>query len=218
MAGRRREVDVDWTETQGETRAELLRRMRWRARTVSELADGVGISTNAVRGHVAALERDGLVMVVGREATGGKPARRYGLTPAAEELFPKAYSLVLKELVALFREETGAEGAESVLRRIGRRLAARSGGATSSDGEEAVARAAEALESLGGAVEVQAQADGWELKSAGCPFSDVVRDEPGVCALAESLVAEITGRTVEERCDRGARPRCTFRVRESAGS
>lgn len=207
---------MDWIETLSETRGRLLLLMRRAPRSVSELAEAVGVSTNAVRTHVAGLERDGFVGVSGVErSTGGKPAKLYELTPEAEELFPKAYALVLRELVELFREETGEEGAESVLRRIGRRLAVRgagSSGGAGESGEVRVRRAAAVLESIGGSVEVAEVEGGWVLSSAGCPLSGVVADVPAVCALAESLVAEVTGRGVEERCERGDRPRCSFRV------
>ena len=44
----------------------------------------MGLTDNAVRTHVAALERDGLVEPVGTQRdTGGKPARVYALTALA---------------------------------------------------------------------------------------------------------------------------------------
>jgi predicted ArsR family transcriptional regulator len=68
------------------------------------------------------------------------------------------------------------------------------------------------LESIGGAVEVIEEADGWRIRSDGCPLSGVVIEEPDVCALAESLVAEVTGRAVVECCQKSERPRCEFRI------
>jgi len=53
---------------------------------------------------------------------------------------------------------------------------------------------------------------GWRLKGYGCPLSAVTAGRPEVCALAQALVEEITGRPVTECCDRGARPRCGFQV------
>jgi predicted ArsR family transcriptional regulator len=76
-----------------------------------------------------------------------------------------------------------------------------------------VAAAAEALRGLGGDVEVQETADGWRLQGYGCPLSAVTARRPEVCALAQALVEEITGRPVAERCDREGRPRCGFLVR-----
>lgn len=204
---------VDWLTTlAGETRTRLLRLVRDEARSVAELAAQLDISGNAVRTHVAALERDGLVRPAGKQrSTGGKPARLYELTPEAEELFPKAYAQVLGELVEALREEYGEESAVARLREVGRRLGMRAG---AEGGESArVEVAAALLEAIGGSVEVLRPASGvWELRAAGCPLSAVVARDPEVCALAEALVAEVTGLPVEERCDRKGRPRCAFRV------
>ena len=200
----------------GDTRARLLQLVRGSARTVPELAKAVGITENAVRTHVAAAERDGLVRPAGvQRSTGGKPARTYELTPEAEELFPKAYTLVFTELLRTLRDEQGDEAVADLLRRVGRRLGA---GAESSgaDATARVAAAARLLESIGGSVEVTASPDGWILGSTGCPLSGIVSDEPTVCALAESIVAEATGMSVTETCERNGRPRCTFRITAAA--
>ncbi len=204
---------MDWLSTLvGETRGRLLRLVRRAGLSIGELAEALGISENAVRTHVAAAERDGLVRQAGvQRSTGGKPARLYELTPEAEELFPKAYALVLGELVQTLREEDGAAGAVERLRRVGRRLASRAG-PREEGGAAAVATAAALLESIGGSVEVIEEADGWIIRASGCPLSGVVTEEPDVCGLAESLVAEVTGRRVVECCRRSDRPRCEFRV------
>jgi predicted ArsR family transcriptional regulator len=206
---------MDWLNTlAGETRARLLRLVRHASSSIAELAQALGISENAVRTHVAAAERDGLVRAAGvQRSTGGKPARIYELTPAAEELFPKAYALVLAEVIRTLREEDGDAAAVERLRRVGRRLAAGAAGGAVSD-EEGVAAAATLLNAIGGSVEVTRARNGWTLESDGCPLSGVVSAEPKVCALAESLVAELTGLTVRETCRKEGRPRCAFRVAE----
>ena len=80
------------------------------------------MTDNAVRTHVAALERDGLIEQVGTQRdTGGKPARVYAMTAEGEELFPKAYALVLGELVAEIAREDGWDRATALLSAVGRR-------------------------------------------------------------------------------------------------
>lgn len=197
----------------GETRARLLELLRDGPRSIGDLAGALGISENAVRTHVAAAERDGLVEQAGRQrSTGGKPARLYGLTRAAEELYPKAYALVFTELVGTLRDEEGEEAAVALLRRVGRRLGAWSAGEAGDDLEARVAAAAALLESIGGSLEVLREPDGWLIRARGCPLSAIVAEDPDVCALAESLVAEATGRPAVESCDRSVRPRCAFRI------
>lgn len=210
---------MDWlTKLTGETRARLLGLLRKDARSISELAAALAITDNAVRTHVAALERDGLVQPAGTQrATGGKPARLYELTPEAEELFPKAYAPVFNELIQALVEEEGAAAAVDHLRRVGRRLGRR---APHSHGDPSarVEDAAEFLESLGASVEVAERPDGWTIRASGCLLSAVVAVEPSVCALAESLIQEVTGLPTVECCERSARPRCAFRIAATAST
>ena len=198
----------------GRTRARLLRLVRRSPASINDLAQAVGITDNAVRGHVAAMERDGLVREESQRATGGKPARVYDLTQEGEELFPKAYALVLQEMIAMVRDRDGDEAAVAMLREVGQRLG--EGGAAANATEAArVAAASAVLESLGGSIEAERSNGSWVLRSAGCPLSRVVSGAPEACGLVESMVAEITRRPVREICDRSGRPRCAFRI-ESA--
>ena len=92
---------TNWVERLvGETQARVLHLLRRSRRTINDLSESLGLTDNAVRTHVAALSRDGIIEPVGTQRdTGGKPARLYALTEAGEELFPKAYAMVLAGLV-----------------------------------------------------------------------------------------------------------------------
>lgn len=201
----------------GKTRAQILRILRKAAATITELAASLDISENAIRTHVAAAERDGLVRQSGiQRATGGKPARVYELTPDAEELFPKAYALVLERLVQVLRDVDGEDAVLERLRRVGRELAG-SASLSSEDVGVRVEAAAAAFESIGGSLTVSQEAEGWVLQGDGCPLSAVVARDPDVCVLAQSLIAELTGREVVETCGKSARPRCEFHVLAKPG-
>lgn len=202
----------NWVERlTGETRAKLLHLLRRSGQTITGLADALRLTDNAVRTHIAALERDGIVEHVGTQRdTGGKPARVYALTGEGEELFPKAYALVLGTLVEEIARKDGPERATELLGAVGRRAA--SGAASPADPEARVASAAAALRRLGGDIDVQRTERGWRLQGYGCPLSAVTATHPEVCALAKALVEEITGQPVTECCERSDRPRCAFRI------
>ena len=202
----------NWLEDlAGETRTELLRLLRRSRHTITSLAASLRLTDNAVRTHVAALERDGLVKHVGSQRdTGGKPARVYALTAEGEELFPKAYALVLGGLVDEIARAEGPERAVELLRSVGRQVGA--GVGATEEPEVRIAAAAAALRGLGGDVEVQRDNGGWVLQGYACPLSAVAAKHPEVCQLARALVEEITGSPVTECCERGDRPRCRFQV------
>ncbi len=187
---------------------QLLRRS---AHTAGELAGKVGVSGNAVRGHLSALERDGLVEQLGtRQEWTGKPANVYRLSTEAEALFPKAYAVVLAKLLEAVAERLGAMAAEELLRTVGRQLA--SGGKSIGDVRHRAKMAAEFLTELGGLAEVVEDEAGLKIQGYSCPLSDVTLSHPEACKLAESLVSALVGQPVRECCQRDERPRCAFRI------
>jgi predicted ArsR family transcriptional regulator len=206
---------TNWLGTlTGETQAKLLALLRRSHQTITGLAQAVGLTDNAVRTHITVLRRDGIVQDVGTQReTGGKPARMYGLTPEGEELFPKAYALVLSGIVEEITRKDGRERAIELLRAVGERAAA--GVAVPADAKGRVAAAAAAFRTLGGDVEVQRTQGGWRLQAYGCPLSAVSAHHPEVCALAEALIAGISGLPVTECCERSERPRCAFRIEDA---
>lgn len=201
----------DWLERlTGGTRLRILERLRRRESSVQDVADEVGVTPNAVRGHLSALERDGLVRASGvRRDTGGKPATLYDLAPEGDELFPKGYVAVFVRLLQALDDEMGAEGVEVLLERVGAQVAHPATGPA----QERVEAAAALLRGLGGDVEILRDEDAWTIRGFACPLSAVVREEPRVCRLAEAMVRAQTGGEVIETCDRSDRPRCCFVVR-----
>ena len=204
---------TNWIERLiGETQARMVLLLRRSHQTIGGLARALGLTDNAVRTHVAALGRDGIVESVGHtRVTVGKPARIYGLTLEGEELFPKAYALVLGELVDEIARRDGPARALEMLRAVGARAA--SAAPVAADAAGRVQAAADVLRGLGGDIEVQATEAGWKLQGFACPLSAVTAAHPEVCELARTIVADVTGCEVTECCDRSDRPRCAFEVR-----
>ena len=196
------------------TRGRVLALLRRGTRTVDELAEALGVSDNAVRAHIAALEGSGIVRQRGvRPAgpSGGKPAYAYEVAPEAERLFTKAYIPVLTQLVAVLEERLAPHELEVLLRDVGRRLAA-SRGPSSGDLRSRARVAATVLTELGGVVDVEEENGVLVLRGFSCPLADAVRAHPATCRATESLVAQLVGASVRECCERGDRPRCRFEV------
>lgn len=199
------------------TRGQVLTLLRRGPRTIDEMAGLLGISDNAVRAHVAALERDRLVRRSGLRPTGGKPAYAYEVAPDAERLFTRAYIPVLTQLVAVLESRLGPEELEAILREVGARLAA-SGAQPTGDLRARAGAAADVLTELGGLVDVEERDGVLLLRGHSCPLADAVRAHPGTCGAAESLVSELVGVPAHECCERGERPRCRFRLEQTPAS
>lgn len=195
----------------GETQLRLLTLLRRSPLTITQMAERLQVTDNAVRSHMATLGRDGIVEPAGNLREGrGKPARLYALTRQGEELFPKAYAVVLDSLIEELGRREGEDQAIALLRAAGNRLGAAV--ARPADFEGRVNAAAQAVEGLGGDIEVQASAGGWRLQGHGCPLSMVTARRHEVCSLVQAIIEEVLGHQVTECCDRGDRPRCAFDI------
>lgn len=203
------------------TRGQILSLLRTDPRTVSEMAERLDLSGNAVRRHLTALERDGLVETSGVRREGvGKPARIYGLTDEARDFFPRAYGAVLNELLAALEERDAPEDMERLLREVGRSLAARSGksGGSSSEAlEDRVRDAARFLEDIGGVPRVERTNGDFRITGESCPLAEIVEEHPGACSLAEALLEELLDIPVSERCRKNGRPSCVFEIAGGGG-
>ncbi|HEV2762948.1 MAG TPA: ArsR family transcriptional regulator [Pyrinomonadaceae bacterium] len=198
------------------TRGRIVSLLRGGSGTVSELASRLELTDNAVRAHLLSLERDGLVRQSGVQRGPRKPHFSYELTAEADRLFPKAYDALLVQLLTSLKGRLPPAALEDVLREVGRSLAARhSTGQTHADLEERLQNALAVLKAIGGSPSLDRESGRLVIRSNGCPLSAAVVEHPEVCELAESLVAEILGLPVRERCVRGESPKCCFEVGEA---
>jgi predicted ArsR family transcriptional regulator len=193
------------------TRGRVISLLRFGPRTVNELADSLQLTDNAVRTHLSALERDGLVRQDGVRRAVGKPAFVYRLTEEAETFFPKAYATILGSVLTALRSERGAHGLEALLRNVGSQTG-RQAHRTGASLRERVESAATLLGELGGLAEVVEQDDAWLIKGFSCPLGAIVGSNPETCAMAEEIVSGVVGQRAHECCDRSASPRCAFRI------
>jgi predicted ArsR family transcriptional regulator len=193
------------------TKGRILGHLRRGSRTIEELAAALELTDNAVRTHVAALERDGVVQQRGVRPTRGKPAYAYEVAPEADRLFTKAYVPMLTRLLEVLEERMTPGELEALLREVGRRLAASKGPLPRGLRDRAEV-AATLLTELGGVVDVEQKGGRITLRGLSCPLGDAVRAHSTTCRAVESLVAELVAVPVLERCDRGARPRCCFEI------
>jgi len=195
------------------TRARLLALLREGSWTVDDLAERLGVTDNAVRFHLDALEREGVARKEGERRMGavGKPASLYSLSPGGEESFSRAYGPVLVACLEELRERTSGPQVVAFLKRVGKRLA-RSFGHASGPLSSRVTGASDLLNALGGLTTVEKSGGMYRIVGRACPLSSAVEADHCVCAAVTSLVAEVVGAEVRERCDRSGHPKCCFEI------
>ncbi|HZN06771.1 MAG TPA: metalloregulator ArsR/SmtB family transcription factor [Pyrinomonadaceae bacterium] len=81
----------------------------------AQLAERLGLTAMAVRQHLYALQREGLVSAEQRPVPIGRPAKFWRLTREADRLFPEAYAELSVALIDSVKDAFGDEGLERVL-------------------------------------------------------------------------------------------------------
>lgn len=179
--------------------------------TVEALTEALGVSRNAVRQHLAALERDGMVARGPTRPTGGRPEQVYRITPAGQELFPRRYSWFAELLIGAQRARLGNDAASESLSQMGRAVGRDIAGTFDRDMTPAnrVAAIAEKMGELG--YEARATENGNEIEAQNCVFHQLAMKYPDVCRFDLAFLATASGRKVEHRaCMAKGDAKCSF--------
>lgn len=193
------------------TRGQVLAELRRGPATINDLVNRLGVSANAVRSHLTALERDGLVTQEQAQPQGvGKPAHIYSLAREASSLSPKAYDLMLDLVLDVAEDRTGSKGYAALLSEVANRLA----GDADPKGlsfDKRLDSAKALLASIGAHVEIERIGKKVRMVGTDCPLSSVVAAHPELCGVFADVIARRLGVPVKECCDRSASlPRCCF--------
>ena len=196
------------------TRGKILELVRTEERTVNDLADALRLTDNAVRAHLASLERDRLITQSGMKPGLRKPHVTYTLGPEAEHLFPKAYGRLVSLLMSIFSRQIKPRNLRAGMRAAGRSVAHEHlrelQGKTRGQRIDA---ALGILKELGSAASFREEDGKHFIYGNGCPIAAATANHPEACLLAESLLTEIIGSPVKECCIRGPTPSCRFEVK-----
>src|SRR5712692_8391555 len=116
-----------------DARQRVLRRLLERGpSTVDDLARDLGVVSVTMRGHLAALQDQGLLASEDERGRVGRPRRRYRLTADAQALLPNRSGGLAADLLDSLQALTGGRGVDQLLdvaasREAGRHAAAISG-------------------------------------------------------------------------------------------
>ena len=182
--------------------------------TVAYLSQQLGLTRNAIRQHLSALERDNLVTKQPMRTGPTKPALAYSLTSRAEPLFPKQYASLLANLIQELLATEGNPPVAALLSSLGR-AAARSylGRLARLNSRDRLEEVRRIMEEDGAMAESCQMGPDVVIRDFNCPYSEVVKGQPEVCQVRRSFLQRLLEpATVELACDHRA-ARCEFRIR-----
>jgi predicted ArsR family transcriptional regulator len=186
--------------------------------TVEDLSKGLGVTDNAVRQHLTALERDGMVARGETQSTGGRPEHLYRLTTTGQELFPRHYSWFAELLINSLREEQGSDALRERLKgmgkAVGRQVAGRLAGVK--DKRERIRALSGIMRELGYQSGAIGPEEKWPaIEASNCVFHTLAKCYPEVCHFDLAMMSEVVGCDVihDECMVRGGHV-CRFKFKE----
>jgi DeoR family transcriptional regulator, suf operon transcriptional repressor len=183
--------------------------------TVDDIASKLELSASGVRALITAMERDGLVRRRGSRVGATRPSRVFELTPEVEQLLSQAYIPLLTQLVDVFAETLPERQVDTLLRKVGEKLARQLSVRPTGSLRSRVQVASDLLNTQLGAVTHVEENGRYVIRGEGCPLSALTGKHPSVCRALESLVKELVGTSVHECCERTERPRCCFEIKRT---
>jgi len=209
-------------EVFGERRKQLLRHLlrSGTGATVKELVQVLGVTRTAVRQHVAALKREGLVAPSAVLPSGGRPKTLFALTPAGRKAVQRHYAWFGELLVDAVEQGRDAARLHARITRIATAVLARARAQQPirDEGPKSAERLAALMDQLGYDARVARGADGAPaIEASHCVFHELAMKRPEVCQFDLALLSGYAGRRVElgECMARGGRV-CRFRFTSNA--
>ncbi len=195
------------------TRGKILDLLRPRDQTVNELAAALGLTDNAVRAHLLSLERDGLIRQSGTQPGFRKPHVTYALTADAEQIFPKAYGVLLDLILMVISKQLSPRELSAAMRDVGKRVADKHLlEVKGKSRNQRIEMALQILKDLGGAATFEKSDGKHFICGNGCPLAAATSRHPEACLIAEALLSQIIGVPVKEHCIHGPTPSCRFEI------
>ncbi|MBN1456065.1 MAG: ArsR family transcriptional regulator [Methanomicrobia archaeon] len=183
---------------QGDPRSDILQMLRRQEASVDELSAQLGISSTAVRQHLAILERDRLVARTPVHEKVGRPKLFYSLSAEGEEYFPKAYYQVLTGIIADILAREGPEDVRALMGRLGAQHAAKFKERVGRDGN--VQELVVVLNELGCCAELASENGNRILKEYNCLLYKVAMEFGDiVCAFNEKFIETLLDTPVAMR-------------------
>jgi len=193
----------------GTTRSQVVDRLRAGPASVGSLADQLSLTEPAVRRHLVALERDGLVIsaVAGLRREGrGRPSTSYQLTDRARRLYPDRSAEFANELLDYLEERHGRTALLEFVRWRQDRQAERYAGEL--DQTTGLAARADRLSDLlsqdgfladSSAVVTPEGATVLELRQGHCAIAEVAAAHPEICAHEAAMFQRLLGAKLSRR-------------------
>ncbi len=183
-------------------------------RTITELAQAVGINPISVRHHLSSLQAEGLVGFEEERHGVGRPRLVYMLTEAGMEHFPTRYLRLTTRLLAQMKETMPGPVVARLFSQVAEDLADEYTDQVSGLGmEERLDFVKQLLGEEGFTVEWERKGDEYHIHEVSCPYYQIGVKHPEVCSVDQALISRMLALPAEKvQCILSGSAHCTYVV------
>jgi predicted ArsR family transcriptional regulator len=170
--------------------------------SIEQLASALEITRTAVRQHLAALTRDGLVATGAIQPSGGRPQQLYVLAAAGRELFPRQYAWLAELMMDSLKQESGTDKLRERLRAMGARIGEqlRQQHPGSLEPQQRIEQLAAVMQQLGYDTDLPEGAGALPtIEADNCVFHDLAMKDPTICEFDRAMLSAFSGAKVEQQ-------------------
>jgi len=188
--------------------------LRQPGRTITELAESVGINPISVRHHLSNLQVEGLVSYEEQRHGVGRPRLVYMLTEAGMEKFPTRYLRLTTRLLAQMKESMPGPVVAELFSQVAEGLADEYVDQVRGLGmEERLEFVKTMLAEEGFTVEWEKLGDEYRIHEISCPYYQIGVNHPEVCTVDQALISRMLALPAEKvQCVLSGSAHCTYVV------
>lgn len=198
------------------TREVILRRLKAQGKcSVNDLAEAAEVSPVSVRHHITALQAQDLVVSEEVKHGVGRPYHVFSLTEKAFELYPSRYFKLTNRLLDEIKDHVSEDLIVELFTGVANAMAVQY--ASQLQGlpiEERLPRLMEMLGEEGFDADYEWRGDEVIIRELGCPYLQIGRKHPEVCAVDTRFIATALDLPAERvNCLLDGDTHCTFSVK-----
>ncbi|MFQ6080349.1 MAG: helix-turn-helix transcriptional regulator [Candidatus Bathyarchaeia archaeon] len=179
----------------GETRRLLIANLLGKEVNAIELARKLGINESAVRRHLDALEREGLVSSKFERRERGRPKKMFSLTADGRAMFPRKsralFSLLIQAITRRYGEEEVSSLMSVVAKNFAEKLITKE---VRGDLENRLKQLVQLLDDYGFFTSLSKRGDKYVIEYRNCVFEDIIPQfGKYICKIDEEVTRKVAG-------------------------
>lgn len=169
--------------------------------SIDEIAAALDISRNAVQQHFTILEKDGYIRTGAVSKTAGRPVRRFVLTEAGINSFPKQYAWFSELILTDLKNEMGSEAFQRYLHKLASNLSqSLLPQFIGKQPDERLDALLKVMDSLGFQTKKVTDSDSNEpiIEACNCIYHDLAQKHEEICEFDRTLMSSLLDKDIEQ--------------------